>query len=163
MKILAVSDQVLKPFYDSTISQRFPDVDLLIGCGDLPYYYLEFLHSALDTTMVYVRGNHDAGPQYVVSGKQSHRARGGIDLHGQVKKIRGVLFAGLEGSMRYKKGAAYMYTETEMRRQVYNLLPRLWWNRMRYGRALAMSTSYACSRSHRTCATLTTSHTCTTA
>lgn len=45
MKILAVSDRVLDKLYSSQVSQSFPDIDLLIGCGDLPFYYLDFLTS----------------------------------------------------------------------------------------------------------------------
>ena len=136
MKILAVSDQVLEYIYQPNVKELYPDVELIIGCGDLPFYYLEFLVSALDVPLVYVRGNHDRGPQYTVEGRVLTEVQGGIDLHGRSLRLQNLLLAGLEGSMRYRPGAPLMYSEAEMRWQVARLLPRLLWNRVRYGRFL---------------------------
>ena len=136
MKILAVSDRVLDKLYSGTIRQTYSDVDLMIGCGDLPFYYLDFLTSAIDAPLVYVRGNHDDGPQYAVDGRVWRDVRGGTDIHGKVVTRKGLILAGLQGSMRYKAHADYMYTEAEMRRVVAQLVPRLLWNRQRLGRAL---------------------------
>ena len=136
MKILAVSDRVLDKLYSGTIRQTYTDVDLMIGCGDLPFYYLDFLTSAIDAPLVYVRGNHDEGAQYAVDGRVWRDVRGGVDIHGKVVARKGLILAGLQGSMRYKAHADYMYTEAEMRRVVAQLVPRLLWNRQRLGRAL---------------------------
>jgi Icc-related predicted phosphoesterase len=136
MKILAVSDRVLDKLYSGSIRQTYADVDLMIGCGDLPFYYLDFLTSAIDAPLVYVRGNHDEGPQYAVDGRVWRDVRGGVDIHGKVVARKGLILAGLQGSMRYKAHADYMYTEAEMRRVVAQLVPRLLWNRQRLGRAL---------------------------
>ena len=136
MKIRAVSDGVLDKLYSGTIRQTYSDVDLMIGCGDLPFYYLDFLTSAIDAPLVYVRGNHDEGPQYAVDGRVWRDVRGGVDIHGKVVARKGLILAGLQGSMRYKAHADYMYTEAEMRRVVAQLVPRLLWNRQRLGRAL---------------------------
>ncbi len=38
--------------------------------------------------------------------------------------------------MRYRPRAPHMYTESEMRTQMVRLIPRLLWNRQRYGRFL---------------------------
>lgn len=136
MKILAVSDEVLDVLYSPTVRERYPGVDLLIGCGDLPYYYLDYLTSALDAPMVYVLGNHDQGPQYGVDGKKLKGVRGGVNIHGRVVEEQGLLMAGLEGSMRYRPQASLMYTEAEMRRQVLRLLPQLLWQKMKHGRVM---------------------------
>ena len=136
MKILAVSDRVLDKLYSGTIRQTYSDVDLMIGCGDLPFYYLDFLTSAIDAPLVYVRGNHDEGPQYAVDGRVWRDVRGGVDIHGKVVARKGLILAGLQGTMRYKAHADYMYTEAEMRRVVAQLVPRLLWYRQRLGRAL---------------------------
>lgn len=135
MKILAVSDRVLDKLYDGYVRTTFPDIDLIIGCGDLPLYYLDFLTSALDAPMAYVRGNHD-GPQIGEGGKVWREVRGGVNIHGKVVARKGLILAGLQGSMRYKAHADYMYSETEMRRLVASMVPRLLWNRRRFGRAL---------------------------
>ncbi len=136
MKILAVSDRVIDGLYDSQVRERFPKVDLLVGCGDLPFYYLDFLFSALDAQLVYVKGNHDQGPQYMADGQVLDFPRGGQDIHAQVIQANGLLLAGLEGSMRYRPQALLMYSEAEMRYQIGRLLPTLLYNRIRYGRFL---------------------------
>ncbi len=136
MKLLAVSDRVLDQLYNSGVRERYPDIELLVGCGDLPFYYLDFLTSALDVPLIYVRGNHDKGKQFSSSGRVWSDVRGGTDIHGRVVTRKGLIFAGLEGSMRYLPQAPYMYTETEMRMQIAQMVPRLLWNRQRFGRAL---------------------------
>ena len=136
MRIMAVSDRVLDTLYHSQVRQYFPGLDLLIGCGDLPYYYLDFLISALDVPLVYVRGNHDQGPQYTADGRVLYDVPGGMDIHGRTVFHDGPLLAGLEGSMLYRPQATLMYTEREMRWQFSQLVPRLLMNRSRYGRYL---------------------------
>ncbi len=136
MKILAVSDRVLDRFYTPHVREALPPLDLIIGCGDLPFYYLDFLISSLDVPLVYVKGNHDQGPQYTADGRELNHVPGGVDLHGQVVNVNGLLLAGLEGSMRYRPHASLMYNEREMRWQFSQLVPRLLMNRSRYGRYL---------------------------
>jgi uncharacterized protein len=136
VKILALSDEVLEQIYSPTVRERFGDVDLILGCGDLPFYYLEFIVSALDVPLLYVLGNHDRGPQYTADGRVLTSVQGGHNIHGHVVQEQGLLIAGLEGSMRYRPEAPLMYTEAEMRLEVLKLLPRLWLNRMKHGRAL---------------------------
>ena len=136
MRILAVSDRVMSNLYNTQVGQAYPDVELIIGCGDLPFYYLDFLVSALDVPLVYVRGNHDTIPQYTIDGRVLRRVPGGVDIHGQIVTLKGMTMAGLEGSMRYRPNAPLMYTESEMRWEISRLLPHLLWRRFRYGRAL---------------------------
>ncbi len=136
MKILAVSDRVLDRFYTSNVRERVPGVELIIGCGDLPYYYLDFLISALNVPLVYIHGNHDGGPQYTVDRGVMTGVRGAKEIHGRTINIDGLLLAGLGGSMRYRPRAEHMYTESEMRTQMVRLIPRLLWNRRRFGRYL---------------------------
>lgn len=136
MKILAVSDQVAPILYSSTVRQSFPDIDLIIGCGDLPFYFLEYLVSALDVPLLYVCGNHDTTPQYALNGRILRDVNGGLDLHAKVVREKGLIFAGLEGSMRYRPGAPLMYSESEMRREFTRMVPLLLWNRVRFGRAI---------------------------
>ncbi|MCA9991513.1 MAG: metallophosphoesterase family protein [Ardenticatenaceae bacterium] len=136
MKILAVSDRVMSHLYSTQVRPNYPDVDLLISCGDLPFYYLEYLVSALDVPLLYVCGNHDTTPQYTTDGRMLKQVNGGCDIHGQVVFEKGLIFAGLEGSMRYRPHAPLMYTESEMNREISRLVPRLLWNWVRHGRAL---------------------------
>ncbi len=136
MKILAVSDKVVDHLYCSDVKKKHPDVKFLISCGDLPYYYLEFLVSALDHRMVYVRGNHDKGPQYTIEGRVLTEVKGAVDIHAHTVHMNGLLVAGLEGSMRYRPNRPFMYTEAEMRTNIGRLLPRLLRNRVKHGRYL---------------------------
>ena len=122
---MAVSDRIMDRLYNSQVGQHYRDIDLLISCGDLPYYYLEFLLSSLNTSLVYVRGNHDKGPQYTAEGRTLTRPQGGADLHGRVIDHNGLLIAGLEGSMRYRPKAPLMYSEGEMAVQVAALTFKL--------------------------------------
>jgi Icc-related predicted phosphoesterase len=136
MKILAVSDRVVDHLYHSEVKRQYPDVGLIIGCGDLPYYYLDFLVSAFDVPLVYVRGNHDGGAQYTADGRTLSEVMGGVDLHGRIITRKDIILAGLEGSRRYRPHDPYMYTESEMRRYIARLAPRLVLNRAKYGRSL---------------------------
>lgn len=136
MRILAVSDRVVDQLYRSDVKSQFPDVGLLVGCGDLPFYYLDFLVSSFDVPLVYVLGNHDEGLQYTADGRTLSRATGGVDVHGRVVQYKGLIIAGLEGSMRYRPQRTLMYTENEMRYQVIRLIPRLLLNLVKFGRAL---------------------------
>lgn len=141
MHILALSDQVLESVYTPSAAQRFAHVDLVIGCGDLPYYYLEFLVDTLNKPVFFVRGNHAPNVEY--SQTQSRTAPwGALDLHRRLLHHGGLIFAGFEGSLRYRRGP-FMYTQGEMWRMVLAMLPRLLYNRLRHGRALDVLVTHA--------------------
>ena len=59
MRILTVSDKVEPVLYGPYIRERVGKVDLILACGDLPYYYLEYIVGLLDVPLFYVHGNHD--------------------------------------------------------------------------------------------------------
>jgi hypothetical protein len=139
MKILAVSDQVVERLYSLSASGHFDDVDLLIGCGDLPYPYLEYLVTILNLPLYYVPGNHD--PTYAEN--PAARAEGGINLDRKVIHLKGLLLAGLGGSVRYRPDGVNQYTQGEMYLRALSLLPRLIFNRLRYGRALDILVSHS--------------------
>lgn len=142
MKILAVSDIELSFIYSLQLSQRFKHADLLFSCGDLPYFYLEFMVSMLDRPLYYVRGNHAHEKEYTVAGVR-REPQGAVDLHRKVLCTEtGLLLAGIEGCNRYNKGP-YQYTQSEMWQMVFELAPRLLANRIRYGRFLDIFVSHA--------------------
>ncbi len=136
VKIMALSDRVLDWVYTSQVREHYPNVDLIIGCGDLPFYYLDFLVSAMDKPLVYVCGNHDQTPQYTADGRVLTRVQGGQNIHASTARAKGLLLAGLEGSIRYRPNAPLMYDEAEMRFQISRLLPGLLRNKVKYGRFL---------------------------
>lgn len=141
MRVLTVSDQVLEFLYSPSAKERFADIDLVLGCGDLPYYYLEYLVDTLDKPVYYVRGNHAAA---VEQGERQDRSEpwGAIDLHCKVVNHKGVLLAGFEGSLRYREGP-YMYTQGEMWWFVLGMVPNLVLNYLRHGRALDVLVTHA--------------------
>lgn len=132
--------------YSPLVRERFGDVDLVVGCGDLPDYYLDYIASMLNVPLTLVPGNHDLPtPAPVAEGGRegggTPRACGNID--GMVAEERGLLLAGLGGSIRYRPDGVHQYTQGEMARRVLALAPRLWWNRLRYGRFLDILVTHA--------------------
>src|SRR5438067_10738793 len=58
VKILAVCDDVDSRLYGNGALGHRPKPDLLLSCGDLPPYYLDYLVSKLDVPMYAIHGNH---------------------------------------------------------------------------------------------------------
>jgi uncharacterized protein len=142
MKILSVSDVELSLIYSAQIKQRFSDVDLIISCGDLPYYYLEYMISMLDVPLYYVRGNHASKVEFGTGGERT-APWGGVDLHSRVVRDQsGLLMAGIEGSIRYNNGP-HQYSQGGMWSLVFGLIPGLMINKIRYGRYLDVFVTHA--------------------
>lgn len=142
MKILAVSDEENGLIYSPQIARRFHDVDLVIGCGDLPYYYLEYIVSMLDVPLYFVRGNHASQIEIGTNGER-HYPWGAIDLHAKTARDEsGLLMAGIEGCLRYNFGE-YQYTQPEMWSMAIWLVPQLVLNKIRYGRYLDILVTHA--------------------
>lgn len=137
-----MSDQIVSYIHSSQVLSFFSDIDLIIGCGDLPYYYLEFVLSMLDAPLFFVRGNHDKIVEYSPEGQQRISPHGGVDLHRNVLFSRGMLLAGVDGCLRYRAGP-FQYSQTDMWLHVLSLAPRLIYNRIRYGRYLDLFVTHA--------------------
>ena len=134
MKVLSLSDKIVPFIYSPQLRQRINGVNLVIGCGDLAYYYLEYVLNALDAPLFFVRGNHDKTVEYSSAGQRT-APYGGIDLHRRVVNYHGLLLAGVEGSLRYRPGE-FQYTQQEMWLHAIRLVPQLLNNRLRWGRYL---------------------------
>jgi Icc-related predicted phosphoesterase len=141
MKILAVSDKIVPFIYGPQVRRRFQDVDLILGCGDLAYYYLEFILSILDVPLYFVRGNHDKVVEYSSEGQRT-APHGGQDLHGRLLYEQGLLIAGVQGCLRYRPGQ-FQYSQMEMWQYVLKLTPGLVYNRARHGRYLDIFVTHA--------------------
>ncbi len=142
MKILAVSDQVAPAIYSGCIRDRFGDVDMVLSCGDLPFSYLEYIVTMLNVPCFFVHGNHDQ-PEYTTNGHILSEPGGWIDLDARSVEFRGLLVAGLEGSVRYKLEGIYQYTEAQMVSKARQLALSLLFNRLRYGRYLDILITHA--------------------
>ena len=140
MRVLVVSDKVESLLYGPTITKYAGDVDLILSCGDIPFYYFEFIISMLNRPAYYVYGNHGREVEYQ-SGKGGEwqtktKPQGATDLHCKTYREGPLLLAGLEGSMRYNSSRRYQYTDPQMMSNVMRLVPKLAMNRLRYGRWL---------------------------
>ena len=141
---LSLSDVKSSLIYGSQIRTQFANVDLVIGCGDLPYYYLEYVISMLDIPLLFVRGNHDKKIEHHESGSCSAPA-GAVDLHHRVLWVNGLLCAGVEGSLRYSRGP-FQYSQSDMWSHVFQLVPAMLFNKVRYGRYLDVFVTHASPR-----------------
>jgi Icc-related predicted phosphoesterase len=130
-KILAVSDQVVDRIYTLATNGHFREVDLILGCGDLPYTYLEYLLSILNVPLFYVPGNHD--PVYHPTRSLS-RAEGGSNLDLRTAFTKGHLLAGFGGSIRYRPDGVNQYTQSEAFFRAYRLIIRIFLKQVRYGK-----------------------------
>ena len=148
LKVLAVTDEVDPRIYSTSLRERMGDVDFVISCGDLPASYLEYLTDSLHRDVYYVLGNH--AEELVREGQRGEPRHplGGIDLGFKVvrDKRTGVIFAGLPGSPRYSEIAPVQFTEWQMRRHIWKMMPRLIWNKIRHGRALDILVTHSPSR-----------------
>lgn len=140
MRVLVVSDKVEPIIYSPGVVRRAGDVDMVLSCGDMPFYYLEFIVSMLNKPTYYVFGNHGSEVEYQ-SGKgdiwqQKTEPQGAVNLHRRRVKEGDLLLAGLEGSMRYNQAPRFQYSNREMWGHIARLIPGLMMNRMRYGRYL---------------------------
>jgi Icc-related predicted phosphoesterase len=133
IKVLAVSDQVVDRIYTLATSGHFRDVNLVFGCGDLPYPYLEYLVSILNVPLYYVPGNHD--PLYNPNHRLSY-AEGASNLDLKTAYAKGLLLAGMGGSIRYRPDGVNQYTQEEAFLRAYRLSLRLFFSRIRYRRSL---------------------------
>ena len=140
MKILAVSDQVVDRIYALISSGQFSGIDLLLGCGDLPYPYLENILSLLNVPLLYVPGNHD--PAYS-EGSRLARAEGGTNIDLRIVSFRNLQIGGFGGSVQYRPHAVNQYTQGEAQLRALRLFPGILWNRLRCGRGLDILVSHS--------------------
>lgn len=157
MKILCVADHIDPLVYSMTIKKRFSDIDLVLSAGDLPMDYLGFIASSLNVTVGFVFGNHNLKelPTFHRSARNTlesttlnHQLRnhfGATFLEDRVRNVEGLLIAGLGGSMRYNDGE-HQFTEVQMYRRMWRLVPRLLWNRLVHGRYLDILLTHASPR-----------------
>lgn len=137
-----MSDEVVPLIYSLQIKEQFRRVQLALGCGDLPFYYLEFVVTMLGIPCLYIYGNHD-GPEITSGGSVIQEARGCECVEVRTVLQNGLLFAGLGGSLRYSQRSDNQYTEQEMLLRAWRLVPALLFNRLRYGRYLDVLLTHA--------------------
>ncbi len=159
MKILCVADATEPLIYSSQAKSLFADCDLAISAGDLPVRYYDYIMTVLGKDFFYVYGNHnlehfdevmrrggfDPMAEYSTTGKQKLMPSfGGNLIDGKVvyDKRNDLIIAGLGGSMLYNYGKS-QYTERQMQWRITKMIPRLIYNKKRYGRYLDILVTHA--------------------
>jgi Icc-related predicted phosphoesterase len=142
VKLLSVSDKKYHLIHSPKVRERFPDMDLVIGCGDLPYYYLEYISEMLNVPLFFVRGNHNHPEEFHSEGIRRF-PKGCFDLHRRVRRWNGVLMAGVEGSLKYNDRGYFQYTQSEMWWNVFSLIPGMLMSKLKYGRYLDLFVTHA--------------------
>lgn len=147
MKILCVADQRSPLVYSTGIKERFKDVDIVLGAGDLPMDYYGYIVSSLNKKLYFVFGNHNLKHYNRISGKNSpmvfdpdsmeQHSFGSTFISGKVirEKKTGLIIAGMGGSIDYNHGVN-QYTDSQMYSKLFRMIPRLLLNKILYGRYL---------------------------
>jgi predicted phosphodiesterase len=132
VRLLAVSDREEEVLWGDEAARMQPD--LVIGCGDLHFDYLQWLGEASGSPIVFVPGNHDPD----LSGYRINRRGlvlraglpaelpwppGAFNADCQVVDIAGLRIAGLGGSPRYREGPN-QYGERQQTRRARRLIRR---------------------------------------
>ena len=144
-KILVISDVVESYVYSNSIKERFEGIDFVISCGDLPFNYYDFIVSSLNVPLFYVLGNHP--PKIPSRGSKlwlDEYPPGCINLDSRVVVYKGLRLSGAKGALRYNRNPwSPQFTQGEMQRKLWRMWPRLYWERLRCGRALDIFVSHA--------------------
>lgn len=149
MRILCVSDQVDPLVYSARLKERYGDVELVLGAGDLPMEYIGFIASMLNRPVLYVEGNHDAAKLVRREGFPSRirlesleEGSGAVDLGFRMRREQGLEILGLPGSKLYN-GGPNQFTELGMALGMLKLAPRLVLNRLLRGRGADILLTHA--------------------
>jgi Icc-related predicted phosphoesterase len=146
-RILAIADEVDEGLYGDELNRL--RADIVLGCGDLPFDYLEYIVSRLNVPLLYVPGNHDPDLRPFDDTWSPMRAesptkgpQGCVNIDGRVVEEAGLRIAGLGGSMRYKPGPN-QYTETQMRWRAWRIEMLAHLRRGRGGRRIDVLLTHA--------------------
>jgi calcineurin-like phosphoesterase family protein len=136
VSVLAVSDETIESLWSPQVKSL--GVDLILGAGDLPFDYLEYLTDALNAPCVFVPGNHDADLTGYSAGKAGWMRAGlpatwpgpvgAINVDRRIVSAAGLRIAGLGGSIRYN-GGPNQWTQRQQRRRSRTLTRTFAWNR----------------------------------
>jgi uncharacterized protein len=153
MKVLCIADHVDPFIYSAGIKSRFKDVEIVLSAGDLALEYYDFIVSSLNKPLFFVFGNHNLADRYHYERRYDpfrkpeapdewKHSVGATYIEGRVVRARGLIIAGLGGSIWYN-GGEHQYTEFTMFLSMLRLLPGLMWNRLFRGRWLDVLVTHA--------------------
>ena len=118
MKILAVSDEESKYFWDHYRPGKLAGIDLILSAGDLKSEYLSFLVTMANRPLLYIHGNHD--------GNYEKKPPEGCEcIENRLVVVNGVRILGLGGSRKYNNGQ-HQYTDRQMQLRIARLRWKLY-------------------------------------
>ncbi|MCH3917532.1 MAG: metallophosphoesterase [Spirochaetia bacterium] len=160
MRILCIADDMDRLVYSQHIKDNFADVDAVISAGDLSLRYYEFIVSSLNKPLFFVFGNHNLQEfdalvkasgsslghmsEYTAPAPSPSIFCGGELVDGKVlrDKRTGLIIVGLGGSYNYNNGK-HQYTDHQMMSRIFKMVPKLLYNKLRYGRYLDILVTHA--------------------
>ena len=170
MKILCVSDYVDPLVYNQNVKEVFADVDLILCAGDLPMDYIDFIVTVFNKPTYFIFGNHNLKEFHFYhkdgrdGGKMMHSYSAHENDHGETHlgfkiindnrfiiedpasgKKSPLLIAGCSGSKKYNNGLC-QYSEFQMKMKLLKMVPKLIYNKVRYGRYLDILMTHASPR-----------------
>ena len=155
MKILCVADETDSLVYSPSSKRLFGDCDFVISAGDLPLRYYDFIMTIMGKQLYYVYGNHNLeqfkenvlkvqtpATNAFNSPLTSNYSGELIDGKCIYDKKRDLIIMGLGGSMLYNYGLS-QYSEKQMKWRINKLVPRLLYNKQKYGRYVDILVTHA--------------------
>ena len=136
MRILAISDKIVPALYSPALGNAVGSVDLILSCGDLPAYYIDYIASTLGVPCYLVHGNHASGAEFEEVNPFEPRRVHYMDIDNRVVIDKELFLAGLEGSIRYNSNPASSTRKTRCGSRSCGWRLRLLWNRLFHGRWL---------------------------
>ena len=144
LKILCISDHIDPLVYSERIKTRFKDIDIILGAGDLPINYYEYIISCLNKPLYFVFGNHNLKKMAEFKGGLHPSFSGGYDqapsygstyIGGKVIRDRknDLIIVGMGGSKRYSH-QPNQFTEFGMVLRILPAVPKMIWYRIFRGR-----------------------------
>lgn len=132
VRVLAISDEEAPALTPARLGELAPDV--VLGTGDLPWDYLEYVAQVTDAPLVFVPGNHDPATPRARLGRSGlwlrdgqvcdePRPVGGVNADLRVVEAAGLRIAGVGGCVRYREGP-HQYDQAEFRRRCRRLARR---------------------------------------
>ncbi|HEX2864726.1 MAG TPA: phosphohydrolase [Deinococcales bacterium] len=141
-RVLLLADKIHPYIYRDTFPQGLGHLDLVLGAGDLPGDYLEFVATKSPVPVLYVHGNHNEEVVTTELGREGPPG-GAESVHGKVVERAGLIVAGWGGAPRYRDGGTGQYTGWEVRRGLAGMRWPLYQARRRHGRAVDIFLTHA--------------------
>ena len=141
-RVLIIADKIHPYIYRNSFPDGLGHLDLILGAGDLPGDYLEFVATKSPVPLLYVHGNHNEEHVFDYLGRETPPG-GAESIHGRVVKRSGLIVAGWGGAPRYRDGGTGQYAGREVRQGLNRMRLPLAIQRWRSGRALDIFLTHA--------------------